>query len=83
VRREAAPVVALAVVTVLFAIDCLFNAMINPTYILAAGGLASLDVRSLAQRPAHRGRRAADGQPIAIESPAAGALVATRRARHA
>lgn len=37
-----APAAALAVIVVLFAIDCLFNAMFNPIFLAAAGGLAGL-----------------------------------------
>jgi O-antigen ligase len=37
-----APAAAAAVVLMLFAIDCLMNAMVNPVYLLAAGGLAGL-----------------------------------------
>lgn len=36
------PGMALAAVTVIFALDCLVNSMINPIYILAAGGLVAL-----------------------------------------
>jgi hypothetical protein len=39
---EIAPAAALAVVVSLFAIDCCMNAMINPVYLAAAGGLAGL-----------------------------------------
>jgi glycosyltransferase involved in cell wall biosynthesis len=37
-----APTVALAAVVALFAIDCMFNAMVNPVYVLAMGALAGL-----------------------------------------
>jgi hypothetical protein len=39
---QVAPVVALAVMVVLYMLDCIMNAMINPLYILAAGGIAGL-----------------------------------------
>ena len=37
-----APAAAAAVLLALYAIDCLMNAMVNPVYLLAAGGLAGL-----------------------------------------
>lgn len=37
-----APAAVLAMVLVLYVLDCLMNAMINPIYLLAAGGLATL-----------------------------------------
>jgi hypothetical protein len=40
--EEVAPVLALAVGLILFAIDSLLNAMLNPIYPLALGGLATL-----------------------------------------
>jgi O-antigen ligase len=39
---QVAPVVALAVMVVLYMLDCIMNAMINPLYILAVGGIAGL-----------------------------------------
>jgi hypothetical protein len=55
-RRAAAaragPAVALGLVLALFAIDSLFNAMINPVYFVAAGALATVDVRALVRRRA-------------------------------
>lgn len=39
-----APVAALVVVLVLYMLDCLLNAMINPIFILACGGIAGLVV---------------------------------------
>lgn len=50
-----APAAALTMVLLLFMADSLFNAMINPIFILAAGGLAGW----LAPLPAMRGRRKA------------------------
>ena len=37
-----APAVALSVILVLYMIDNLFNAMVNPVFVLVAGGLAGL-----------------------------------------
>jgi hypothetical protein len=37
-----APAGALAVCTVLYMVDCLFNAMLNPLFVVVAGGLVSL-----------------------------------------
>jgi hypothetical protein len=41
-EKDFAPVLALAMVVLLYGIDCLMNAMLNPMYCLAAGGLATL-----------------------------------------
>lgn len=40
-----APAAALAITVGLFMIDCLFNAMVNPIYIVAAGAIAALEAR--------------------------------------
>lgn len=39
---KVAPVVAIAVIIVLYMLDCVMNAMVNPLYILACGGIAGL-----------------------------------------
>lgn len=44
---ELAPPAGLAVVLILFMIDSLFNSMLNPIYLLAAGGLAGLTTAKL------------------------------------
>jgi hypothetical protein len=41
-RREIAPVAALVVVLTLYTLDCLLNAMINPIFIVAFGGITGL-----------------------------------------
>jgi hypothetical protein len=41
-RPELASAVAIAMALMMYAADCLLNAMINPIYVLAAGGLAGL-----------------------------------------
>jgi hypothetical protein len=41
-NKKVAPAAAIALITVLYMVDCLVNAMINPIYILAAGGIAGL-----------------------------------------
>jgi len=62
-----APVVALTMVVLLYAIDCLHNAMVNPVYTLAIGGLAGL----AAGVPARRGKPAVPArQPSAPDGPA-------------
>ncbi len=43
-----APAAAAAVVLMLYSIDCLMNAMVNPVYMLAAGGLAGLTCPNVA-----------------------------------
>lgn len=47
------PACALALVTALFTIDCLFNAMISPVYLVAAGAVVSIaSARPIPGRPA-------------------------------
>lgn len=41
-NRKVAPAAVLAVVIMLYTLDCLFNAMVNPNFILACGGIAGL-----------------------------------------
>jgi hypothetical protein len=41
-NRQVAPTAVLAVMVVLYMIDCILNAMINPIYILANGGIAGI-----------------------------------------
>jgi hypothetical protein len=41
-NRKVAAASAIALMTMLYMVDCLVNAMINPLYILAAGGIAGL-----------------------------------------
>lgn len=44
-NRQVAPAAALTVILVLYVIDCLLNAMLNPIYILACGGIAGVAIR--------------------------------------
>jgi hypothetical protein len=44
---EVAPAAALSIVTVLYMVDCLSNAMLNPVFMLAAGGVASVAASAL------------------------------------
>jgi len=68
-----APVAALAVVLILFMADSLFNAMMNPVYVLAAGGLSgALARRVTATVPDHR-----SAQPVELNQ-APGYAVLTR-----
>jgi O-antigen ligase len=58
-RVDIAPAAALAMVLVLYLIDCVSNAMVNPLFTLVAGGLASVvtarvDVLASASAPATR-----------------------------
>ena len=46
-NRDIAPVVALVVVIILYVLDCLLNAMINPIFILTCGGLSGLIINNL------------------------------------
>ena len=41
-HRQVAPAAALAVLLALYMLDCVLNAMINPIYVLACGGIAGL-----------------------------------------
>lgn len=51
-RPEVAPAAVLAILIALYMVDCLFNAMLNPIYLLAAGGLMGLNVRRTGQSDA-------------------------------
>jgi hypothetical protein len=58
-NKRVASAAVIALVTALYMIDCLINAMINPIYILAAGGLAGLvlkreRINKIAQKSAER-----------------------------
>lgn len=44
-RKDFAPTAALTMALVMYAVDCLVNAMINPIYILVCGGIAGLAMR--------------------------------------
>lgn len=43
----AAPVAALSVALIIYGLDCLVNAMVNPVFALAAGGLSGLAVKKV------------------------------------
>ncbi|WP_299484599.1 O-antigen ligase domain-containing protein [Acaryochloris sp. IP29b_bin.137] len=43
----AAPVAALSVAVIIYGLDCLVNAMVNPVFALAAGGLSGLAVKKV------------------------------------
>lgn len=54
----AAPVAALSVALLIYGLDCLINAMINPVFALAAGGLSGLTVQKISRkRPRRAGQR--------------------------
>ncbi|HEY9630315.1 MAG TPA: O-antigen ligase domain-containing protein [Coleofasciculaceae cyanobacterium] len=44
-NRKVAAAAALSVIITLYMVDCILNAMINPIYILACGGIATLALR--------------------------------------
>ncbi|MGF1537297.1 MAG: O-antigen ligase domain-containing protein [Elainellaceae cyanobacterium] len=46
-KPEYAPLAALSVTVLMYAVDCMVNAMINPIYVLACGGLAGIALRPL------------------------------------
>lgn len=52
-----APAAAIGMVLAVYAIDCLFNAMMNPVFVLAAGGIAALATERPALRQAAPSRR--------------------------
>ncbi len=66
-----APAAAMAVMVVLYAIDCLFNAMINPLFTMAAGGLvstaASIPTFRRAPAPEAPPPRPRPARPIALQ----------------
>jgi hypothetical protein len=69
-----APALALAIIVCLYVVDCLFNAMINPVYAVAAGALASVDVAALQRVPARRRIRLEAGpEPLGVPSVVRGA----------
>jgi len=49
-HRLVAPAYLLVVVTLLFLIDCMFNDMNNPAYLIAVGGLSSLRLGIIKRR---------------------------------
>jgi hypothetical protein len=49
-HRMASPAVGLCVMVLLYQVDCSFNAMINPVYIVAAGGLSCLSIGVIRKR---------------------------------
>lgn len=46
-KPDYAPLAALAMTVLMYMMDCMLNAMLNPIYILACGGLSGLALRSL------------------------------------
>jgi hypothetical protein len=55
-QPKTASIAALAVVVVLYVVDCILNAMINPIYILVCGGIAGIVVNWEKARRALRNR---------------------------
>jgi len=53
-RKDIAPVAVLVVVMLLYVVDCLLNAMINPIYILSCGGIAGVVTQTPALAPTSR-----------------------------
>jgi len=48
-NRKVAPAAVLAVLIALYMLDCLLNAMVNPIYVLACGGIAGYVIREPAR----------------------------------
>ena len=57
---------ALAILLMLYSIDNLFNAMLNPIYLLGAGGLSGFYVATARLRPYAQLARAPQGRPAAM-----------------
>jgi hypothetical protein len=62
----AAPGAVLAVLLPLYMIDCLMNAMLNPVFVLAIGGLAGAGVKARATRLARSSPRASSPVFVAV-----------------
>lgn len=69
-RKETAPIAVLAVTLLLYSIDCLLNAMINPIYILLCGGLTGYVMQPTLKRSPKLSQR--------VLTPAAPVVVANR-----
>ena len=54
VNRKYAPVTAMALVSMLYAMDCLFNAMVNPIFIVILGSVTGMAARMQYKRSAAR-----------------------------
>lgn len=68
-NRKVAGAAVLGVVIMLYMLDCILNAMINPLYILACGGIAAVSLKAKekglnARKPSHK-----SWQPDQLESP--------------
>lgn len=46
-NRQVAPAAVLGIIIVLYVVDCLMNAMVNPIYILACGGIAGVAMKEI------------------------------------
>ncbi|HIK56720.1 MAG TPA: O-antigen ligase domain-containing protein [Synechococcales cyanobacterium M55_K2018_004] len=80
-KPQVAPAAALSVVLVLYSIDCVLNAMTNPVFTLAAGGLAGLVLngdRTPLPKQALPNAKATVKQPLPA-SPRRRALAAAQR----
>jgi len=53
---DIAPAACLTVVSTLFALDCVLNAMVNPVFTLACGGIAGLVMHPQVVKPAQTRR---------------------------
>ncbi|MCS6811958.1 MAG: O-antigen ligase domain-containing protein [Cyanobacteria bacterium] len=73
-RPDIAPVVFLAVGLLLYTIDCLQNAMLNPTYLLVIGGLTGF-----AMKPSALKQPAPKPKPKSIQQAAIRGALAVRR----
>lgn len=53
-KREVAPVAVVTMIVVLYMLDCVLNAMINPIFILASGGISGLAMKERETRKVMR-----------------------------
>ncbi len=67
-KPEYAPLAALSMAVVMYTIDCLLNAMINPIYVLACGSLSGIALRPLTSRSRKRPARTAPALPSSAYS---------------
>ena len=62
--KQLAPVTGLAMITMIYSLDCLFNTMLNPVFIVATGGVAGM-AASLSRTPVRKPQAIAPRGPIA------------------
>jgi hypothetical protein len=61
---QVGPAVVLAIMVVLYMLDCVMNAMLNPLYILASGGIAGLVMNPRQKLTAEQPKRQVTAAPV-------------------